>query len=84
MSGSELASFGERVLADIERRLGEVTAFKSTAGRQAAHAAAKAVHLATIEVAELEQSFALTPDGSLGPAPGAPEENPGHHHRGAT
>jgi hypothetical protein len=66
VSGSELASFGERVLADIERRLGEVTAFKSTAGRQAAHAAAQAVHVATIEIAELEQSFALTPDGSWG------------------
>ena len=66
VSGSELASFGERVLADIERRLGEVTAFKSTSGRQAAHAAAEAVHLATIEIAELEQSFALTPEGAWG------------------
>jgi hypothetical protein len=66
VSGSELASFGERVLADIERRLAEVTAFKSAAGRRAAHAAAQAVHIATIEIAELEQSFALTPDGSWG------------------
>ncbi len=66
VSGSELASFGERVLADIERRLGEVTAFKSAAGRQAAQAAAQAVHIATIEIAELEQSFALSPDGSWG------------------
>ncbi|HEY1425238.1 MAG TPA: hypothetical protein VGF50_01075 [Caulobacteraceae bacterium] len=66
VSGSELASFGERVLADIERRLAEVTAFKSTAGRPAARAAAQAVHVATTEIAELEQSFALTPDGSWG------------------
>jgi hypothetical protein len=66
VSGSELASFGERVLADIDRRLGEVTAFKSTAGRQSAHAAAQAVHIAVIEIAELEQSFALTPDGGWG------------------
>ena len=66
VSGSELASFGERVLADIERRLAEVTAFKSTAGRQAARAAAQAVHVATTEIAELEQSFALTPEGSWG------------------
>jgi hypothetical protein len=66
VSGSELASFGERVLGDIERRLGEVTAFKSTAGRPAAHAAAQAVHQATIEIAEFEQSFALTPDGGWG------------------
>jgi hypothetical protein len=66
VSGCELASFGERVLADIERRLAEVTAFKPTAGRQAAHAAAAAVHVAVIEIAELEQSVALTPDGSWG------------------
>jgi hypothetical protein len=66
VSGSELASFGERVLADIERRLAEVTAFKSTAGRPAAHAAANAVHVAVTEIAELEQSFSLTPDGSWG------------------
>ncbi|HEY1751366.1 MAG TPA: hypothetical protein VGG29_08880 [Caulobacteraceae bacterium] len=66
VSGSELAGFGERVLADIERRLGEVTAFKATAGRQAANAAAQAVHLATTEIAELEQSFGLTPDGAWG------------------
>ena len=66
VSGSELASFGERVLADIERRLGEVTAFKSIAGRAAAHAAANAVNVAMIEIAELEQSFSLAPEGSWG------------------
>src|SRR6185437_8987999 len=66
VSGSELASFGERVLADIERRLAEVTAFKAAAGREAAHAAAQSVHLATVEIAELEQSFDLAPDGSWG------------------
>jgi len=66
VSGSELAGFGERVLADIERRLGEVTAFKSAAGRPAAHAAAQAVHAATTEISELEQSFALAPEGTWG------------------
>src|SRR6185312_3330935 len=66
VSGSELASFGERVLADIERRLGEVTAFKASAGREAARAVAQAVHVATTEIAELEQSVALTPEGSWG------------------
>jgi hypothetical protein len=66
VSGSELASFGERVLADIDRRLVEVAAFKATAGREAAHAAADEVHAATVEITELEQSFNLTPDGVWG------------------
>ena len=62
-SASELGGFGERVLADVDRRLAEVAAFKSTSGRQTAHAVARSVHLATVEIAELEQSFHLTPDG---------------------
>ena len=53
------------------------TAFKSTAGRQAAHAAAQAVHLATIEIAEFEQSFELTPDGGWGRRMAQPEEDAG-------
>jgi hypothetical protein len=65
-AGSELASFGERVLANIDRRLAEITAFKSTSGRQAAHVAAQATHQATVEIAELEQSLHLTPDGAWG------------------
>ena len=66
VAGSELAGFGERVLTDIERRVAEVGAFKSAAGRPAAHAAAQAVHVATIEIAELEQSIHLAPEGAWG------------------
>jgi len=66
ISGSELSSFGERVLADVERRLAEVAAFGPTSGRQAAHAAAQTLHLATVEIAEIEQSFHLTPEGAWG------------------
>ena len=66
VAGSELAGFGERVLTDIERRVAEVGAFKSAAGRLAAHAAAQAVHAATIEIAELEQSIHLAPEGAWG------------------
>jgi hypothetical protein len=66
LAGSELAGFGERVLADIDRHLTAVKAFKPTAGRQAAHAAAAAVHAATVQVAEFEQSIQLTPDGVWG------------------
>ena len=66
MSGSELASFGERVLADIDRRLAEVAAFKSTSGRKAAHAVAQSAHLACVEIAELDQSINLSPEGVWG------------------
>jgi hypothetical protein len=65
-AGSELASFGERVLADIDRRLEAITAFKATSGRAAAKAAAETTHLATIEISEIEQAITLTPDGAWG------------------
>jgi hypothetical protein len=66
LAGSELASFAERVMADIDRRLGEITAFQSAAGRQAAHAAALTVHIAVAEIAELEQSIHLAHEGPWG------------------
>ena len=65
-AGSELGGFGDRVLADVDRRLDELAAFKATSGRQAAHAVAHAVHLATVEIAEMEQSFHLAHDGAWG------------------
>ena len=65
-SSSELASFGERVLDNIDRRLADVTAFKADAGRGAARRAAEAVHLATTEISEFEQSINTTPDGVWG------------------
>ena len=66
VAGSELSGFGDRVLADVERRLADVAAFKSTSGRQAAHIAAQTLHLATVEIAEIEQSFHLSPEGAWG------------------
>jgi len=66
VSGSELGGFGDRVLADVDRRLAEIAAFRPTSGRQAAHAVAQTVHLATVEIAEIEQSFQLTADGVWG------------------
>jgi hypothetical protein len=66
LAGSELAGFGERVLTDIERRVAEIGAFKPAAGRAAAHAAAQAVHVVTVEIAELEQSIQLAAEGAWG------------------
>src|SRR5262249_44061555 len=62
VAGSELSSFGERVLADIDRRLAVVEAFNPAAGRAAAQAAADAVHLVTAERGALEQSIGVPPD----------------------
>ena len=66
VSSSELASFGERVLADIDARLAELAAFRPTDGRQRANAVADLVHVATIEIAELDQAFQLAPGGTWG------------------
>ncbi len=66
VSGSELGGFGDRVLNDVDRRLAEVAAFKPTSGRQAAHAAAQTLHLATVEIAEVEQAVQLTATGTWG------------------
>jgi hypothetical protein len=66
VAGSELASFGERVMADIEQRLAEIAAFQPSGGRSAAHAAAQTVHVTVAEIAELAQSIQLTPDGAWG------------------
>jgi hypothetical protein len=66
LAGSELGGFAERVLADIDRQLDIIAAFRPAAGRQAAHAAASAVHRMTVEAAELEQSVHLAPDGPWG------------------
>ncbi len=66
VASSELSGFGDRVLSDVEVRLEEVAAFKPTSGRRAAHAAANTLHLATVEIAEVEQSFQLTAEGAWG------------------
>ena len=66
VSSSELGGFGDRVLNDVDRRLSEVAAFKPTSGRQAAHASAQTLHLATIEIAEVEQAVQLSATGTWG------------------
>jgi hypothetical protein len=66
LAASELSAFGERVLSNIDRLVGEVAAFKTTDGRQAAHAAAAAIHQTVIEIAEIEQSVGLSPEGPWG------------------
>jgi hypothetical protein len=66
VASSELASFGERLLADIDRQVAIVGAFTINAGLAGAQAAAAAVLRATVEIAEFEGSFVLSPDGLWG------------------
>lgn len=66
LAATELAVFGESLLDDIDRRLEIVSRFNRDAGVPAAHAAAAAIHMITLEIAEIEQSLALTPEGIWG------------------
>ena len=66
ISSSELSGFGDRVLADIDREIAEINGFAPARGRAAAHAAAHAVHNATVEITEFEQSIGLLPNGPWG------------------
>ena len=63
---SELAKFGEYILADIDKRLNEFKAFDPTGGAEAGRAAGEALHLASQEIGEFETSIELARDGPWG------------------
>lgn len=63
---SELASFGERLLDDVDRRLELVSGLVADAGRDAAIRAGQEVRAATLEMAEFEDCLELAPDGPWG------------------
>jgi hypothetical protein len=63
LAASEMASFGERLLADVERRIAEVDKFDPDQGTQAAISLAASVQTATIIIAEFEQQLELSKDG---------------------
>jgi hypothetical protein len=66
LSSSELAEFGERVLADIERRVNLVRLFDADGGAEAGQAAAAAVAVAFTEILEFEESLDLNKAGPWG------------------
>lgn len=66
LAASELSSFGERLLVDIEAQSRIVAAFTPDAGIAGAEAAARAALRATVQIAEFEQSLVLAPDGVWG------------------
>jgi hypothetical protein len=67
VAASELATFGERLMADIDRRVKVVMDFNLAEGREAGEAAGRAVHIASMEIAAIEESIELGRAGSWGP-----------------
>lgn len=63
---SELASFGERLLDDIDRRLQLVGTLQPDAGAEAGRAAGLEIRAASLEISEFDDCLELTPDGPWG------------------
>ncbi len=66
VAGSEMASFCQRILDDIEKHLNQVRLFDFDDGPEAAVATAKAVALAAAAAAEFEGCLELDRDGPWG------------------
>ena len=66
VASSELASFGDRLLDDIDVQLKVVAAFDSDRGREAGETAGAAVRIAAHEIQEFDESLDLSPDGPWG------------------
>jgi len=66
LAGSEFAGIGERLIADIDRRLDDLSAFDPYGGAPAGVAAAEAVRTGVAAVFEFEQTLDLKKDGPWG------------------
>lgn len=66
LAASELASFGERLLDLIDRRIETVRRFDPRRGLEAGVAAAAAAALASAEIGEFERGVALSREGAWG------------------
>jgi hypothetical protein len=66
LAASELASFGERLLGDLERRIEEVRRFDLSRGLEGGVAQAGSVQAATAVIHEFEQWLALNKEGPWG------------------
>jgi hypothetical protein len=66
LASSELAHVGDRLMADIDGRLDDLTAFDPFGGVDAGAAAAEAVRLAVAQINEFELSIDLKKDGPWG------------------
>lgn len=66
LASSELASFGEMVLDSIDGHLAAVRGFDTSGGEAAGREAGRAVHQASIAIAELEEAVQLSKEGDWG------------------
>lgn len=66
LAASELANFGERLLADLERRIEEVRRFDATRGLEGGVALAVSVHVCTSIINEFEQWLDINREGPWG------------------
>jgi hypothetical protein len=65
-AASELARFGEYILGDIDRRLAAFRAFDPSQGAATGVAAGEGLQIASLEMAEFENSIELSRDGPWG------------------
>ena len=66
VANSELASFGERLMDDIDRRIEVVTAFSPDHGVEGAQAAASEARQAALQIAEFDEQVELSREGPWG------------------
>ncbi len=66
VANSELASFGERLLDDVDARLESVTVFDPDAGREEGERVGRAVRAAATEIQEFDDSVDLSREGPWG------------------
>jgi hypothetical protein len=66
VAASELARFGEYLLADVDRRLADFKAFDPSKGAAAGKAAGETLHVAAMVLAEFETAIELSKDGPWG------------------
>jgi hypothetical protein len=66
LASSELASFGERLMADAEARIAAIKIFDPQGGAKAAHAAAHDVGQVCAVLAQFEQDVELSREGPWG------------------
>ena len=65
-ASSEIARFGVYFMDDIDRKLADCRAFDPNGGKAAGVAAAAAIHVATLEIAEFETSLDMGREGVWG------------------
>ena len=66
VANSELASFGDRLMDDIDDRLAVVRAFNSDGGVEAGVLTGRAVRIAALEIQEFDESVDLSKEGPWG------------------